>query len=272
MPIFLSRLRAPLKLLDNPIIANNFNTTTWLIIGALTFQLLTLILTSRIATLFALAVLFAKVVPTTLVATGKNPNEELSTVIPGKSAALFPKADGSSGTPGGHGLALLIIGLKISHPLGIFAPGAKETGDLFSSLVEDLNEHRGENGWLGGSAARGNENGHVFLIGYFKSMDDLHAFAHAPHHREAWNWWNKNVKNMPHIGVYHEAYDIPAHHWEAVYIQTPKMGLGKSEVRLDDGTWESVIHDARKGVWRSSAGRMGREEGKTYDDDPYNNE
>jgi hypothetical protein len=100
-------------------------------------------------------------------------------------------------------------------------------------------------------------------------MDDLHRFAHGDKHREAWNWWNKNVKSMPHIGVYHEAYDVPAKNWEAIYLQTPKLGLGGGKVEMGDGTWEDMLVDARKGVWRSSAGRMGRSEGWVHDVDPY---
>jgi len=271
MSKLLSTPKAIVGFLNNPVISANFNTTTWLVIGAIAFQALSLILTHRIVTLLAISVLVFKLVPTILITRGSLPNEELQKVVPGKTTALFPKPDGSTGSPSGRGFALLILGVKFSHPLGVFAPGVKETGDFFQKLVKDLNERPKENGYLGGSLQQG-ENG-LSIIGYFESMEELHAFAHAPMHREAWNWWNKNVKDMPHLGVYHEAYDIPANHWEAVYLQTPKLGLGNSKVFMADGRVESVIADARKGVWKSSAGRMGRAEGKIYDaEDPYKNE
>jgi len=266
---------AIIAFIENPIISSNFRTTTWIIIGALIFQLLSMILTTRIAVLLSLLGLFSRIVPTMLIATGKIPNTELQTVVPGKTTAMFPADDGSNTlNPSGKGLALLILGVKISHPMGFFSPGAKKTGDFFLSLVKDLNANPAEHGWLGGSTVFGNpssssENGHFTLIGYFKSMDDLHRFAHGAAHRDAWNWWNKNVKEMPHIGVYHEAYDVPARHWEAVYLQTPKLGLGQGKVQMEGGEWKDLMVDARKGVWRSSAGRMGRSEGKIYDDDPY---
>lgn len=65
---------------------------------------------------------------------------------------------------------------------------------------------------------------------------------------------------MPYIGVYHEVYDVPAKSWEGIYVQTPKLGLGAGKVELEDGTWGDMLVEARKGVWRSSEGRMGRSE------------
>jgi Domain of unknown function (DUF4188) len=279
MPQILSKLRGAVEFIDHPIISSNLRTTSWIIVGALLFSAATSLLGRNIATLLALIALSTRLVPALLVATGRRPNEQLQEVMAGKTTALFPNADGTTegAKPSNQSMALLILGIKISHPLGYFAPGAKQAGDYFQSLVKDLNEHPTEHGWLGGSIVQGHpsrpgELGHLSIIGYFKSMDDLHRFAHGAHHREAWNWWNKNVKSMPHLGVYHEAYDIPARHWEAVYLQTPKTGLGQAKVQVASGEMKSVIADARKGVWKSSAGRMGREESKTYDDDPYKNE
>ena len=100
-------------------------------------------------------------------------------------------------------------------------------------------------------------------------MAALHAFAHGKEHREAWNWWNRNVKDMPHLGVYHEAYEIPANHWEAVYLQMPKTGLGATEVAGERGELRGVVVDARRGVWKTSSGRMGRGEKMVSETDPY---
>jgi hypothetical protein len=270
MSKILSLPKGIIGFLNSPVIKANLNTTSWLVIGAMLFQGLSMILTRRIATLLAFAALFAKIVPVILLTTGKIPNEELKNVNPGKTTVLFPKPDGSKGTPSGRGFALLILGIKVSHPLGVFSPGAKETGDFFQALVKDLNQRKKENGYLGGGSNMGDHG--IFLTGYFESMEALHNFAHGAMHRDAWNWWNKNVVNMPHIGVYHEAYDIPANHWEAVYLQTPSLGLGKSLTFLEGGQSADIIADARKGVWRSSAGRMGREEGKLNEFDPYKHE
>lgn len=65
---------------------------------------------------------------------------------------------------------------------------------------------------------------------------------------------------MPYIGVYHEAYDVPAKSWEGIYVQTPRLGLGAGKVEVDDGKWGDMLVEARSGVWKSSEGRMGRSE------------
>lgn len=261
-----------LDLLNANIIQVQMKTTTWLVLGALIFQGLSLQLTQRLALLLAFAAFFATLVPTILTSTGLTPNPVLETVEQGKTTALFPNADGTKGKPSGRGFALLIIGVRISHPLGLLAPGAKETGDYFTSMTKTLEQNKAELGYLGGTSQQAADYNSPSMIMYFESMEKLHDFAHGAQHREAWNWWNKNVKNMPHLGVYHEAYDIPAHSWEAVYLQTPKMGLGAAEVATKDGNLVSVIEDAGKGVWRTSAGRMGRGEKNLSETDPYTNE
>jgi hypothetical protein len=126
------------------------NTTTWLVLGAISFHGLSLLLTQRLALLLAFAALFARIVPTILISTGKIPDEALQHVVPGKTTALFPQNDGSKGSPAGRGFALLIIGVRISHPMGLFAPGAKKTGDYFLNMVKTLQKKPGENGYLGG--------------------------------------------------------------------------------------------------------------------------
>jgi hypothetical protein len=272
MSSLLAMPKAFVDLLNANVIQTQMNTTTWLVLGALIFQGLSLLLTQRLALLLAFAAFFAAIVPTILTSTGLTPNADLKTVQQGKTTALFPNADGSKGKPSGRGFALLIIGIRINHPLGVLAPGAKIAGDHFVSMTKTLEQNKAELGYLGGLSFQADDYNSPSMIMYFESMEKLHEYAHGAQHREAWNWWNKNVKNMPHLGVYHEAYDIPAHSWEAVYLQTPKMGLGATEVANKDGRLVSVIEDARKGVWRTSAGRMGRGEKNLSETDPYTNE
>lgn len=259
--------------LNNKAIQVQMRTTSWLVVGAFLYQLSTIVLPQRVAFLLTFTALSIQLVPTILVAAGLLPNESLKDVAPGKTAALLPNTNGSKGTPSGRGFALLIIGIRISHPLGLFAPGAKETGDYFTSLVALLESKKAELGYLGGNFIQSSDSSNsLSLIGYFDSMASLHNFAHGAEHRDAWNWWNKNVKSFPHLGVYHEAYDIPAHHWEAIYLQTPKMGLGATEVAVGEGEEKklvSVLEDARKGIWRTSRGRMGRGEKGISETDPY---
>ncbi|QDS72021.1 hypothetical protein FKW77_002072 [Venturia effusa] len=256
-----------IKFVENPVISSNFRTTTWLLLGALLYQTLSTLLTPRLTFFICFLALLIRLIPTLLTTTGHLPNTELlSTVQPGRTVSMFPADDGSKTiSPASKGLAVLILGVKITHPLGFFAPGAKKTGEHFTNLVDELNAHPSQHGWISGSVVQGipsssSSSGHLTLIGYFKSMDDLHRFAHGDMHREAWNWWNKEVKRLPHIGIYHEAYDVPAKSWEGIYVQTPKLGLGAGKVELEDGRWGDMLVEARSGVWKSSEGRMGRSE------------
>lgn len=56
------------------------------------------------------------------------------------------------------------------------------------------------------------------FLSYWRSIEDLHAFAHAPLHREAWTWWEKTIKAHGFIGVNHEIYEADRGHWENVYV------------------------------------------------------
>ena len=70
----------------------------------------------------------------------------------------------------------------------------------------------------------------------------LTTFAHGAELREAWNWWNRNFKSLPHVGVFHEAYDIPTHHWGA-------------SVLADAEAWSRCDQDPG-GEWRGGRGLL----------------
>lgn len=79
----------------------------------------------------------------------------------------------------------------------------------------------GPNGFLGQTNwSRKDERGGVefMFLSYWRSIEDLHAFAHAPLHREAWTWWEKTIKAHGFIGVNHEIYEADRGHWENVYV------------------------------------------------------
>jgi hypothetical protein len=119
---------------------------------------------------------------------------------------------------------------------------------------------------------------------YFRNVSYLHAFAHGSVHREGWNWWNKHVAGFPHISIMHELYQTPPRAWENIYVNSHPTGLAATTYRAvlppakegeEEGgkpVWLSPTVDARKGRFRSSAGRMGTDMGhgnEKYDDDPY---
>ncbi|KAL2354493.1 hypothetical protein BJ546DRAFT_1061510 [Cryomyces antarcticus] len=84
----------------------------------------------------------------------------------------------------------------------------------------------------------------------------------------------------PHPSIYHETYDVPRSGWESIYVNSaPTLIAAKShkatmsEPRGKDEekrtAWLSPTIDARKGVPRSSAGRMSRSEGEEHEKYSY---
>ena len=63
---------------------------------------------------------------------------------------------------------------------------------------------------------------------YFRTLEDIHNFAHSPIHTDAWNWWNSRGKDFGYVSIGHELYSSPKNHWENVYINSELTGLRKS--------------------------------------------
>lgn len=61
---------------------------------------------------------------------------------------------------------------------------------------------------------------------YFRSVEDIHRFAHSPLHREAWDWWNSITATHPHLSIMHELYSAPAKGWENIYVNYHRTGVG----------------------------------------------
>jgi heme-degrading monooxygenase HmoA len=61
---------------------------------------------------------------------------------------------------------------------------------------------------------------------YFRSVEDIHRFAHSPIHREAWDWWNSIIESHPHLSIMHEVYSAPKKNWENIFINYHLTGIG----------------------------------------------
>lgn len=104
-------------------------------------------------------------------------------------------------------------------------------------------------------------------VQYWRSMEDLHAFAHGPLHREGWEWWNRTVKQHPYLAIYHELYAVSGKHWETIYVNSEPSGLGatsylKKGGKMVEGVvaeeWISPLVDDSRGKMRTMMGRMAR--------------
>jgi hypothetical protein len=87
-----------------------------------------------------------------------------------------------------------------------------------------LNTDLGATSWLGiGERSTANQ---LMFATYFRTLEDVHAYAHSPLHREAWGWWNNITKSHPHLSIMHEVYQAPKNHSENIYINNHLTGIG----------------------------------------------
>lgn len=61
---------------------------------------------------------------------------------------------------------------------------------------------------------------------YFRTIEDIHRFAHSPIHRDGWNWWNKVADTHPHLSIMHEIYAAPKKQWENIFLNYHLTGIG----------------------------------------------
>ncbi len=70
----------------------------------------------------------------------------------------------------------------------------------------------------------------VLVVQYWRSFDQLHAYAHAKdlEHLPAWAEFNRKVGGNGAVGIFHESYLVKAGQYECVYANMPRHGLAKS--------------------------------------------
>ncbi|EON60919.1 hypothetical protein W97_00129 [Coniosporium apollinis CBS 100218] len=268
-------------------IRDQFTISTWLSLGAI-LQTAAYMLIGRLSLLPAFALVTYRILDTFLMTVGVKHNPGMDGVILNKFAAAFPDAEGKFGKkPARDGVVCFLIGARCNHPLGLLGYGYKDLGKFFEATTEACEAHADEYGLLGlsswisnGERATGNE---IMTVMYFKDVEGLHKFAHGPSHRKGWEWWNKNLRKLPHLSIWHEVFAAPAGHWEGIYANSHPTGLGATATRVElpasekgsaETAWFSPIVDARKGVLKTSAGRMTMSNGDDHDkygDDPYEN-
>jgi len=66
------------------------------------------------------------------------------------------------------------------------------------------------------------------MIQYWRSMDDLLAYAKFEKHMNAWKNFYKKIGNNQTVGIYHETYQVKKGNYESFYGNMPHYGLGKA--------------------------------------------
>ncbi len=63
------------------------------------------------------------------------------------------------------------------------------------------------------------------VVQYWRSFDDLEAYAHALTHNAMWKRYFQLVKADGDIGIWHETFKVRAREYECVYGGMPRFGL-----------------------------------------------
>lgn len=68
----------------------------------------------------------------------------------------------------------------------------------------------------------------TFMVQYWRTEEELHAYSKGQNHLSAWKTFNKKAKNNDAVGIYHETYLISSGQSESIYVNMPDFGLGKA--------------------------------------------
>ena len=63
------------------------------------------------------------------------------------------------------------------------------------------------------------------VIQFWRTFEDLEAYAHALTHKEMWKRFYTLVKMDGDIGIWHETFQVRAGEYEAIYGNMPRFGL-----------------------------------------------
>lgn len=127
------------------------------------------------------------------------------------------------------GTVIFLIGMRINRPLLI-----RRWLPVFTAMPRMIREltNQPERGFLGACTWLGGRN--VMVQQYWRSMDDLMAYAHTrdAEHLPAWTAFNRRVGNDGTVGIWHEAYIVRSGESHVIYRNMPPFGLGAATGRI----------------------------------------
>jgi hypothetical protein len=136
----------------------------------------------------------------------------MTQIYPGRFTAVTPEP-----------FVVFLIGMRINRLRAVrrWLPVAR----TMSPMLQTLYRHP-EKGFLGGESFYAWRM--PMLMTYWRSFEDLEAFARNPSdpHLSAWKRFNQAVGNDGTVGIWHETYLIEPEHYECIYGNMPRFGLG----------------------------------------------
>ncbi|KAL6905140.1 hypothetical protein GGI43DRAFT_398972 [Trichoderma evansii] len=246
-----------------------FTISTWLAIGAVVQGLLVVFVRPTYAVAPAALILLYRLSRTMLQSFGVLRNPLMDEIIMGKFSVQIGDEAGNAPTESSqNSMAVIMLGARSNHPMGMFGPGFKQVGDFFGAMIDNLNADE-ESGFLGSSTyvcngERLTANG-VMTCCYFRTVEDIHRFAHAPLHREAWDWWNNITATHPHLSIMHELYDASTKGWENIFVNYNRTGPAVIQKPvIINGRECQPIANASRGILATQKGRLAQPGLKSY--------
>ncbi|WP_446743887.1 DUF4188 domain-containing protein [Silvibacterium acidisoli] len=120
---------------------------------------------------------------------------------------------------------VFIIGMRINYFL--LPHKWMPVAAAMPRMLRELAKHP-EMGLLDASAYLGGRT--LMTIQYWRSFEQLHAYAHAKNleHLPAWAAFNRRVGGNGAVGIFHETYLVKNGAYECVYANMPQFGLAKA--------------------------------------------
>ena len=121
-------------------------------------------------------------------------------------------------------MVVFIIGMRINRRLAVHKWLPVFTA--MPGMIRELYTNKEELGFLSMESYFGLKT--TTMIQYWRSVEDLLAYARHEKHMTAWKRFNQKVGNNSAVGIYHETYQISKGKYESIYGNMPQYGLGKA--------------------------------------------
>jgi hypothetical protein len=123
--------------------------------------------------------------------------------------------------------AVFLIGMRLNQPWKVW-----EWWPVFMAMprmLRELYEHP-ELGFLGTEYFLSFANRAPMLVQYWRSFEDLEAYARGKGHAHlpAWQAFNRKLAKSGSVGIFHETYVVAAGRSESVYANMPRFGLARA--------------------------------------------
>ena len=120
-------------------------------------------------------------------------------------------------------IVVFILGMRINKPWKIhkWLPVSRAMPRMLNELSRDP-----DSGFLGGNSWFGRNS---IMVQYWTSFEALESYAQNKNqaHLPAWKDFNLKVGTSGDVGIWHESFEVIPGHYECIYFNMPKFGMGK---------------------------------------------